>query len=98
MAASPALAGRAHTRTSHSPHNPGRWSGGRFPHVREDEIQEDDMNVRKIAAVGVMAAALVGTSATGAFAASNTSTKSTTSTTCLPEGHDDVWPTWTDGK
>jgi hypothetical protein len=58
------------------------------------------MHVKQIVAVGAMAAALVGTSATGAFAASTStgSAKTTTSSTCLPDGHDDAWPTWVDGK
>jgi hypothetical protein len=72
-----------------------------FPASGEDDIQEDNMNVKQIAAVGVMAAALVGTSATGAFAATATSaatTKSVTASTCLPAGQDDAWPTWTEGS
>ncbi len=57
------------------------------------------MNVKQLAVIGAMTAVLMGTSATGAFAASSTTTKSTSaSTTCLPEGHDDAWPTWTEGS
>jgi len=54
--------------------------------------------VKQIAAVGAMTVALVGTSATGAFAASSTTKSAGPSTTCLPEGQNDMWPTSVDGQ
>ena len=58
------------------------------------------MNVKRIDAVGVMPAALVGVSATSAVAASTSTSTSPkpAASTCLPAGHDDVWPTWTNGR
>jgi hypothetical protein len=57
------------------------------------------MNVKKIAAIGVMTATLVGAGATSAFAANAPATAPTpTPSTCLPGGHDDAWPAWTDGR
>lgn len=56
------------------------------------------MNVKKIAAVGVIAAALIGVSATSGFAASPSTAKGPAPSTCLPGGHDDVWPLWTNGQ
>lgn len=56
------------------------------------------MNVKQIVAVGVMSAALVGASASGAFAASpSTSTAKSAASTCLPAGHDDAWPVYAQG-
>jgi len=61
-----------------------------------------NMNVKKIALVGAMTAVLVGAGGAGAFAATATPGASTntapTASTCLPAGHDDVWPVWTDGR
>ncbi len=54
------------------------------------------MNVKQIVAVGVMAVALVGASASAAFAASPPSSSSAAST-CLPAGHDDAWPAYAQG-
>jgi hypothetical protein len=60
------------------------------------------MNVNKIALVGAMTAALVGSGGASAFAATATSGASTssaaTASTCLPDGHDDAWPVWVDGR
>lgn len=56
------------------------------------------MSVKKIAAVGVIAVALIGAGATSAFAASTSTTTKPAASTCLPGGHDDVWPLWTNGQ
>jgi hypothetical protein len=58
------------------------------------------MHVKQIAAIGVVTAALVGAGATSARAATagSTSSPSVTTSTCLPAGHDDVWPASTDGR
>lgn len=53
------------------------------------------MNLKKIAATGVMAALVVGTAATAAVASGTSST--TPSTTCLPNGADDQWPAFAQG-
>ena len=54
------------------------------------------MNLKKIAAAGVLAAVLVGTTATSAFAESSSSSSSTT--TCLPDGAADTFPTWIENE
>lgn len=58
------------------------------------------VNVKQLVAVGVMSAALVGFSATSAFAASPSTATSPkpAASTCLPAGHDDSWPTYADGR
>ncbi|HYL53222.1 MAG TPA: hypothetical protein VEZ15_14715 [Acidimicrobiia bacterium] len=53
------------------------------------------MNLKKIAATGVMAALVVGTAATAAVASGTSST--TPSTTCLPNAADDRWPAFAQG-
>jgi hypothetical protein len=60
------------------------------------------MNFKQIAAVGMMTATitgfgLVGLGATGAGAATTTS-EAPTPSTCLPAGHADAWPAWTNGR
>ncbi len=52
------------------------------------------MNLKKIAATGVIAAMLVGTAATAAVAAESSSSSSTT---CLPDGAPDTWPASAEG-
>lgn len=62
--------------------------------------------VMQMTAVGAIAAALVVAGGATAFAstvstaatASSSSPSSATASTCLPAGHDDVWPVWTDGR
>jgi len=58
------------------------------------------MKVTKIALVGAMTAALVGAGGATAFAATTPTTATTapTASTCLPAGHDDAWPAWTEGR
>jgi hypothetical protein len=62
------------------------------------------MNLKKIALVGAMTAVLVGYGGASAFAATATATPiasthpTTTASTCLPGGHDDVWPAWTNDR
>lgn len=57
------------------------------------------MNVKKIIAIGAMSTALVGAGSTSAFAAtSSTSSPKPPASTCLPAGHDDVWPASTNGR
>ncbi len=57
------------------------------------------MNVKRIAAVGAMTAALVGVSATSALAApSSSTTPKPAASTCLPAGHDDAWPLLVNGR
>ena len=57
------------------------------------------MKLKKIAAtgltLGVLSAGFVAAGATSAFASTPTPTASST---CLPNGHDDMWPLWTDGN
>jgi hypothetical protein len=58
------------------------------------------MKLKKIAAtgltLGVLSSAFVAAGAANAFA--STPAPSTSSSTCLPSGHDDRWPLWTDGN
>ena len=60
------------------------------------------MNVKKIALVGAIAAALVGVGGANANAATATpaaaASPAPTASTCLPDGHDDAWPVWVDGR
>ncbi len=59
------------------------------------------MKLKKIAAagvtLGVLSAGLLTVGATSAFASTSTSAPAASST-CLPNGHDDAWPLWTDGN
>ena len=58
-------------------------------------------SMRNLAVVGVTAAALAIGGSAGAFAATTSSPSSAPKvapSTCRPAGHDDVWPTWADGR
>jgi hypothetical protein len=61
------------------------------------------MNMKMVALAGAVAAALVGSGPATAFAATDAPVASTSpavapASTCLPEGHDDAWPVWVDGR
>lgn len=61
------------------------------------------MNLKHIATAGALTAALLGAGATSAFAATGTTSTnpgnaSGAASTCLPAGHDDVWPVSADGR
>ena len=68
------------------------------PEIAPEEI----MKLKKIAATGVtlgiLSAGFVAAGATNAFASTSTPAKPAASSTCLPNGHDDAWPLWTDGN
>jgi hypothetical protein len=57
------------------------------------------MNLKRIAASGLVATMIVGASAAvaGATTASGSSSPSS-STTCLPDNHDDTWPLYAQGR
>ena len=55
------------------------------------------MNLKQLVAGGALAATMV--VGTGLPAVADDSTPApTTTTTCLPDNHDDTWPLWADGK
>src|SRR6185437_6051282 len=75
-----------------------------FPYTAEDDMYGQRCSVRRInprrmAVVGVITAGLVAGAAGSAVAATTSApaTHTATASACLPAGHDDTWPAWTNG-
>ncbi len=56
------------------------------------------LSMKRITVVGTVAAALVIGTTIPAFATTTTAAPAPTPTTCLPAGHADAWPAWTNGR
>jgi hypothetical protein len=65
--------------------------------MTDSPLQEDDMNIKRIATAGLMTAALVGVSVTSAFATMGTASASPQTSACPTTGPNGAWPVVADG-